>query len=272
MSLPEHEELGALRRAAAEVYAITKVDLDAGLADLEERLQRSPHRYRRRNRAYIGRRINRQPAEGWSPKDQKRQRLLAVLVGAATVVATAVAAALLAGANGTPHGALAEARYPSGSSRPATVAPTSPAALQVAAIDALVTGLTPTRQLFAVAQQQISSCRELPSATANLRTVIEVRKNQLERVRALEVTMLPEGERLRASLYEALAQSLEADRSYLRWAEAILTGPCPAEGSKFRNDARIKSKRAWDAGRKFLTEWQPVAIGFGLPVHTRCCM
>ncbi|GGV20179.1 hypothetical protein GCM10010182_47520 [Actinomadura cremea] len=93
---------------------------------------------------------------------------------------------------------------------------------------------------------------------AGLERVLEARRSQLERARALDVSALDNGEQLKDALVRALEASVESNERYV----AIAPGcPSPSEVSDV-------NRRATDAKSEFVGYWTPIAQEAGLPDRT----
>lgn len=149
-----------------------------------------------------------------------------------------------------------------------TVDTTAQAASQAAALDRLLTASGASRQKLIAANGQVSGCRGLSQALAQLRAVGEERQAQLDELKGLDLSAIPEGERLRDLLGQALTHSLTADGHYVRWAEKVSSGSCSG-GDGHRVDGDDVSRSAGASKTAFLAAWNPVAQRYGLPTRTR---
>ncbi|QXJ23977.1 hypothetical protein AGRA3207_005217 [Actinomadura graeca] len=138
---------------------------------------------------------------------------------------------------------------------------------QAGAMNAVLNASVDTRRVLAGALGQARTCKDLPQAIQGFQTVAQRRQNQIRRTKNLKLDKLSNGERLRASLNQALAASLQVDQVLLQWAQ--------------RNQAKCKGKPRPDAAhvpgraaaerratlskRQFVVLWNPVARSTGQP-------
>ncbi|GAA3193769.1 hypothetical protein GCM10010532_010900 [Dactylosporangium siamense] len=135
---------------------------------------------------------------------------------------------------------------------------------QAAALDALLDASGASRTKLNDAIARVEECTRIEQAIVDLRTVGTERQAQLDGVAAADLSALPEGERLRALLTEALGYSLAADRSFVLWGQAVRGGGCDGGGRADHREAQRQSKLAGDAKERFLAGWNPVATRHGL--------
>ena len=124
-----------------------------------------------------------------------------------------------------------------------------------------------TRRVLAGALGRAGKCKTLPQAIQGFQKVAQRRQNQLNRTKNLKVDKLANGEKLRASLTEALTASLQVDQVLLRWAQQNQRNcrgkPRPA-AAQVPGRAAIE-RRATTAKQKFVVLWNPVAKKTGQP-------
>ena len=200
---------------------------------------------------------------------------LVIMGVAATVGVTVVAAAALSAGDGNDPVAVPRATAdPSSvafttSAVPETTPSRVEAVGQARAVDAVLTESVASRRKLSAALQQVYDCDDVMGATADLRAVGRERESQISRVAGLDLSAIVGGERLRDLLDKALAESLSADQSYVRWAYAVQAGSCPNSGAQHRIAGDAASDRAGNAKTVFLAVWNPVASSYGLPTRTR---
>lgn len=150
-----------------------------------------------------------------------------------------------------------------------TVDPARRAAAQAAAVDRVLSASAASRRKLVAAIQQVSGCDNLARAMQRMQEVGYERQQQLAEVADLDLSALRDGERLRQLLSDALTYSLEADRGYVRWAQAAAIGTCPNSGAEHRADGDRASHLAGQSKIAFLSVWNPIAARYGLPTRTR---
>ncbi|MEV5824893.1 hypothetical protein AB0L25_04895 [Spirillospora sp. NPDC052242] len=95
-------------------------------------------------------------------------------------------------------------------------------------------------------------------SVSGIERVLESRRSQLERARALDVGALDSGAELKDALVRALEASVESNERYA----AIAPGcPSPSEVSDV-------NQRATDAKNEFVGYWAPIAREAGLPARS----
>ncbi|RAY11327.1 hypothetical protein DPM19_30350 [Actinomadura craniellae] len=168
--------------------------------------------------------------------------------------------------------------WPSGSETPPAtdpatgVAPSAGASAaddsrtQAEAINTLLDDMAGSRSELARAMTDAQRCSGLEGAIPTLQKVVEDRERQLGEAEGLAVGALAEGERLKSALTRSLRASLDADRAYVRWAEAErgCTGATPANAHLARG-GRLSTGEATPAKREFLELWAPIAREQGQP-------
>jgi hypothetical protein len=232
------------------------------------------------------------PPRRYVPPSPRRSRVvvpIAVAVAVLAVAGTAIAAVRMAGgtqAAPTPAGATARAGWtgaPNGTAAPngtgapdGTGAPngqpgrssppvgtaaaggpgTADPGAQAAVLDAVLDASAASRAKLNAAIARVEDRTAVEQALGDLRAVGGERQAQLDAVAAADLSALPAGERLRALLADALRCSLAADRSFVRWGQAVQGG---GRGGGDYEEAQRLSLLAGDAKARFLTVWNPVA-------------
>lgn len=138
---------------------------------------------------------------------------------------------------------------------------------QAAVLNKILNDSVDTRRVLAGALGRAGKCKTLPQAIQGFQTVAQRRTNQLNRTKALKVDKLANGERLRASLSQALMASLQVDQVLLRWAQA---NQPRCKGKPRPSAARVPGRaaieqRATTAKKQFVVLWNPVAKKTGQP-------
>ncbi|QFG22028.1 hypothetical protein [Actinomadura sp. WMMB 499] len=120
---------------------------------------------------------------------------------------------------------------------------------QAGAVDGILADMGATRSDLA------SVVIDEDCGVAGLERVLESRRSQLERARALDVGALDDGERLKGALVRALEASVESNERYLAVAPGC---PSPSEVSDVNG-------RASSAKNEFVGYWSAIAQEAGLP-------
>lgn len=146
-----------------------------------------------------------------------------------------------------------------------------PGHLQAQAIDELLNASEKTRKKLSTAVNRIASCEKTDTSFQALQEASEERQTQSMLVApaggvALEVDALPNGEKLRLRLYEALNASYTASVHYTLWARwYIYTGCQETNNSEpsYRS-AVTYSEEATRHKKSFVKMWNPIAREHGL--------
>jgi hypothetical protein len=198
----------------------------------------------------------------WQPPAPPGKSRLPYFLGAAGVV-------LLIGV------ALGIVFWPSGSNtsdnRPAAVQPSAPssqgtvpgtgetgategtgdAAAQAGAVNDLLDDMGSTRS-------SLGTVVEEGCTSSDLQRILEERRGQLEKARALEVGALENGTQMKDALVRALEASTESNQRYLDVAPG-----CPSD-----EEVSDVNSRASNAKSEFIDYWTPIAEQAGLPPRT----
>ncbi|HEY8479439.1 MAG TPA: hypothetical protein VIL71_06360 [Spirillospora sp.] len=138
---------------------------------------------------------------------------------------------------------------------------------QAAVLNKILDDSVATRRVLAGALSRAGKCKTLPQAIKGFEQVAQRRRNQIARTRNLEVDKLANGERLRASLTEALTASLQVDQVLLQWARKNrrnCKGRPKPSAAQVPGRAAIE-RRATTAKQRFVVLWNPVAKKTGQP-------
>ncbi|WP_067459493.1 hypothetical protein [Actinomadura macra] len=138
---------------------------------------------------------------------------------------------------------------------------------QAGAMNAVLNASVDTRRVLAGALGQARTCKNLPQAIQGFQTVAQRRQNQIRRTKNLKLDKLSNGERLRGSLNQALAASLQVDQVLLQWAQR---NQAKCKGKPRPDAAHVPGRgaaetRATLAKRQFVILWNPVARSTGQP-------
>jgi hypothetical protein len=129
-------------------------------------------------------------------------------------------------------------------------------------IDRLLDASTTARSEVVAATQGLAECA-LPAdaAAAGLEQVISMRKGLLERLGVLDFGPLSHGAQLRSALAQSWEASLEADVSYLAWAEnQDVYGDCNTADADYLA-GNASSARAVAAKKRFASLWNRYVAG-----------
>jgi hypothetical protein len=135
---------------------------------------------------------------------------------------------------------------------------------QAATINGILGWSGRSRAALFGALNDLGACRNLGGATEAVQTVADDRKQQIDALDNIDVSALPDGGSLRDILLKALNYSLEADQAFARWGDAEQSG---CEEDDNYNDGANYSQSATAMKRQFVSEWNPLAVTYGLPKY-----
>jgi hypothetical protein len=141
---------------------------------------------------------------------------------------------------------------------------------QAASIDALLDRSAASRAKLNGAIQRVDRCTGVAAALRDMRAVGVERTGQIKDTESIDVSAVPNGERVRSSLKSALDYALAADREFVAWAEPAVTGGCaetPARRAA-RDRGQASSGQAQAAKKQLVAVWNPVAAQFGFKQRT----
>ncbi|RSN60258.1 hypothetical protein DMH08_21200 [Actinomadura sp. WAC 06369] len=213
-----------------------------------------------------------EPAIWQPPAPPKRNRTPLVLVAAGAVALALIAFGIVfwpsgsesasgkglssAGSSTTGDGTAGGAGDSSspGAEEPGEQEPQSDAAFreQAQAVDGVLADMGGTRSDLA------SVVADEDCSVSGIERVLESRRSQLERARALDVASLDSGAELKDALVRALEASVESNERYAAVAPGC---PSPSEVSDV-------NQRATDAKNEFVGYWGPIAREAGLPARS----
>ncbi|GAA2700107.1 zinc finger Ran-binding domain-containing protein [Actinoplanes palleronii] len=149
--------------------------------------------------------------------------------------------------------------------------PAADPAVQGAAVDRLLDLSGQSRLKLVEANDVVFSCGDLAAAIERLQEVGTERGAERATLNGLDLSALANGEQIRSTLDTAFSHSLAADRHYVKWAQERQGNGCrkttKAEAHRIAGDAESTSAGA--AKKQFLSLWNPVAVGLGLPARER---
>ena len=110
------------------------------------------------------------------------------------------------------------------------------------------------------------ACRSLRANARTFTGAGDARRAQRERAAALDVSDLPSGAALTATLLSALDHSQRADRAFAAWATELADGSCVTGDTGTANfrKADRESTAATADKKKFVALWNPIAKTYGL--------
>ena len=148
---------------------------------------------------------------------------------------------------------------------------TGSAQKQATDLDKVLNASAQSRAKLNRAIAKVQGCTQLSQAVSDMRTVGDERTSQLKTVESAAVDQLPNGEKLRSTLRDALNYALQADQGYLAWAEPTPANGCGDTAARKAAFGRgqTASTKAGTAKESFLTLWNPVAADLDLRTRTR---
>ena len=154
---------------------------------------------------------------------------------------------------------------PSPTASPPAVDGSSPEAYQARTVDHLLDLAAPARGKVGTSVQQLQSCQIDPYAAEQaLQSAIDVRTQLLSQLDTLDLSALPGG--VVPGLRAAEQLSLDADESYLSWAQSLEAYPCDGSAPQTSDfaDGDSYSAQATAAKASFTALWAPIAQRYGL--------
>jgi hypothetical protein len=175
-----------------------------------------------------------------------------VLAAIGAVVLVGVALAIVFWPSGSgPSGGSGNGGGPPSTLQSRSETPKGDLDAQAKAVDALLAEMAATRSELGTVV--VDGCRP-----DGVQRVLDARRSQLEKARALDVSALDDGTALKDALVRALEASTESNQRYLDAAPG-----CPADG-----EVADVNQRASDAKNDFIGRWTPIAQRAGLPART----
>jgi hypothetical protein len=110
-------------------------------------------------------------------------------------------------------------------------------------------------------------CQGLGAHASAFRDAAEKRGRQRDAAANLDVSALPDGDTLVATLVRALDHSQRADQSFADWADGLAAGGCtPGNTATGDFTAGDRASNSATADKKqFVVLWNPIASTYGLP-------
>ncbi|WP_188190067.1 hypothetical protein [Nonomuraea sp. SYSU D8015] len=133
------------------------------------------------------------------------------------------------------------------------------AAEQARRMNELLASSSATRADLSAAIERASKCER--RGLAEIEGVTASRRDQLASARGLEVDALPDGEKVKKALVDALDAAFDADAAFLSWARRHVAGDCEGPVNEDRDFQRgvDRSKDARKAKARFAKAWEPIA-------------
>ncbi|MGW5154431.1 hypothetical protein ACWEPN_03005 [Nonomuraea wenchangensis] len=118
---------------------------------------------------------------------------------------------------------------------------------------------------------QILRCSKTSAAIAAIEQVTKQRGEQADQAKSLDVSALPKGMALKDALVQALSNSYQADKAYLKWAKRYRPHGCSGKtvGDADYDRGNAASEKATAAKTTFVRLWNPLAEQEGLPGRSK---
>jgi Protein kinase domain len=221
----------------------------------------------------------------WPPQAPRRGSAGKIAGVAAAVVAVAAAAVVAVvlvvhgkdvkqvnDVTSTPPASPAAVAAP-GSSAPSTSpSPPSPPAsasvqsTEATAVSALLATGNGSADNLNNAINDVASCGDLPTDLQEIQQVENQRQNEYDQAQNTQMSSLPNGAALKSDLVNALYYSLQADQAYLAYANQMQQSGCQS-GSQ--SAALAADNQAVTYKDMFISLWNPIATGYGLPTQSQ---
>lgn len=218
------------------------------------------------------------------PKRRTGRIVTAICVGAAVLIAAGIGAYALVGRSPTSnhtdaassssssHHKTALATTTTMASNTTTTTVISSTQQQANGLNALLDQSSADRSQVQGATQQIAACTDLSQAQQVLRSAASSRQTLINELGQLQVSELPNAERLISTLNLAWQNSAASDNAYANWGadeDAKFTG-CTmndtSDGSYVA--AQSTDQMASSAKQSFISLWNPIALQYALPQLT----
>lgn len=142
------------------------------------------------------------------------------------------------------------------------------AASQARVIDAILADSATGRGYLLIAIDDVNACAVTPSTLILMRNSMASRADMTDRAKALVVTDLPYGDRIKANLVVSARKSYDADRGYLMWVLAA-GERCPVRSGLIYAQILRDNAVSQAAKKSLLADWNPVARKYGLKQRSR---
>jgi hypothetical protein len=153
-----------------------------------------------------------------------------------------------------------------------TTASTANASQVASQINALIQQSSTARNQVVSTINSIESCTaDAQQAAAALASAVTTRRQVVQSLANLSVTVLPNGVAMQQDLTQALNYSIDADHDYEGWLAGIVSaGGCFGQAPHDANwsAAQAASTAATTAKDSFASLWNQVATSYGLPTVT----
>ncbi|MGI5417399.1 hypothetical protein [Actinomadura luteofluorescens] len=191
----------------------------------------------------------------WQPPAPPKRSMLPYFLGAAGVVLLlGVALGIVfwpSGSSTSPPAASEPSTGQSPSAASASPASSGDLEAQAGAVNDLLEEMGGTRS-------ELGSVVTQGCPVSGVQRVLDSRRGELEKARALDVSALDNGAEMKAALVRALEASTESNQRYLDGAPG-----CPSD-----SEVADVNQRASSAKSEFIGYWNPVAQKAGLPART----
>lgn len=139
---------------------------------------------------------------------------------------------------------------------------------QARVIDSILDDSVVGRGYLFSAIDDVNACAVTPSTLILMRNAMASRADMLDRAKALVVTDLPYGDRIKTNLVIGARASYDADRGYLLWV--LEAGEsCPIRSGAIYDQILRDNLVSQTAKNELLEDWNPVARTYGMPERSR---
>ena len=139
---------------------------------------------------------------------------------------------------------------------------------QAKVIDTILGDSAIGRGYLLSAIDDVNACAVTPSTLVLMRNAMASRADMLDRARALVVTDLPYGDRIKANLIVSARTSYGADRGYLMWVLAA-GQRCPVRSGTIYDQMLRDNVTSQTAKNLLLADWNPIARKYRLQQRSR---
>jgi hypothetical protein len=139
---------------------------------------------------------------------------------------------------------------------------------QAKVIDVILEDSATGRGYLLSAIDDVDACAVTPTTLVLMRDAMASRADMIDRAKALVVTDLPFGDRIKANLVVSARASYAADRGYLMWVLAAGES-CPVRSGAIYDQILRDNLVSQTAKKDLLSDWNPVARRYGLKQRSR---
>lgn len=153
-----------------------------------------------------------------------------------------------------------------------SVSTTNEARQQAAALNELLDRSALQRDRVATATGQIERCEGLSAARQDLLDAAAGRQSLVNELNQMDLSDLPDNQRLSVDLEDAWDASADSDRNYADWAQQSQATGCPPGGPAPRTAAHRAAQStdqlASESKESFVELWNPIGSAYDLPERT----